>query len=86
MTDILVGSLDWLERWQQIDADTMDLLADLMRERWLEFGGDDRSWEDWRLTVRREYSENELADWRCKVAHGASITGTSTDTRTRGNG
>jgi hypothetical protein len=68
MDDVSVGSLDWLEKWQQIDADTVDLLADILRERWLELGGDDRPGDDWRRTVLREYSEDELADWRCKVA------------------
>lgn len=70
MDNVSVGSLDWLEAWQQVEADTVDLLADITRERWLELGRDDRSLEDWRLIVRREYSEDQLADWRCKVAAG----------------
>jgi hypothetical protein len=67
-----IGSLDWLENQDLIAQDAVELVADLIRERWLELGGDDRPWQEWITTVYREYDEDDLADMRCKVAKAVS--------------
>jgi hypothetical protein len=66
--DAAVGSIAWMEHYQQLADDVVGVLSDRMRDTWARMGGDPRSDDDWRTTVLREFSESELAAWRERLA------------------
>ncbi len=71
------GSPEWMQFWHDVEAQAKVVRAMMMRDAWLELGGDDRPWQDWFKTVEREYSFADLAEMRKRIA--ANLQGPKPD-------